>query len=130
MHLPGDYTFGVKNECGNDHIYELTGNSAPKVIPKISAPLLKAAGHATNHYDDLDLQRHIVPKLGPLEDQSLARKITEDVIGGAKTKKESKLGIHHVFGVPTVRDVAEKRTKGPRRLGDKTVGYTNVELRR
>ncbi|KAJ3353446.1 hypothetical protein HDU91_005886, partial [Kappamyces sp. JEL0680] len=75
----------------------------------------------THRSDDLDLQKTIVPKLTPLEDALLVRKITEDKVGGSLSsiRPVNPFGDAHVYGVPTVRDPAGRVGK-VKRLADQT----------
>lgn len=91
---------------------ELTRNYAPSNIPvgdhqKVKAPVFirphAGAGLQIQRRDDLDLQKHIVPHLSALEDNSLSLKITEDKIGGFASRiGHFELG--HVYGLPTLTD--------------------------
>lgn len=125
-HLPKGYTHGIKNESSNFHIYELIGSSIAQNKTKLhfkNNAQRPAAGLKTNRYDDLDLQKHIIPILGPKEDHLIVRKITEDKVGGTDSLQfiPNNFGKSHVFGVPTVRDPSGRIGKGPKRLADKTV---------
>jgi hypothetical protein len=124
-HLKPDHTFGIKEpESNNMHVNDLMGNATPHVKSKNHETRkwkLPPAGLETHRADDLDLQKHIVPILSPLEDALLVRKITEDRIGGSvSSTKKSPFGEQHVYGVPTVRDPAGRVGK-VKRLADKTV---------
>ena len=125
-HLEPGHTFGTKEaESNSIHVSHLMGSSCPAVkaktldIPKWKLP---TAGLQTHRLDDLDLQKHIIPILGPLEDAVLVRKITEDQIGGTVStiRPPFPFGEAHVYGVPTVRDPAG-RVGRVKRLADQTV---------
>lgn len=106
-HLPATHTFGVA--CGNDTmgVCELVGNTPPVRMPAAdNIGQHGAAGLRTLRSDDLDQQRHIVPKIRMFEDQKLMRKITEDLVGG----KVNRLIPDCVFGLATVRS----SNNGPR----------------
>jgi hypothetical protein len=133
-HLAKDHTFGIKDETCNMHVYDLMG-SAPQPVKVKQVWKNNAqrppAGLKTHHSDDLDLQKHIVPILGPKEDQSLVRKITEDIVGGTICTLKvlpNNFDSNHIFGVPTVRDPTGRIGKGPKRLADKTVMFPYLEL--
>lgn len=126
-HLDKDHTFGIKEpESNSIHVSHLMGNWSSTVVktktqdtPKWKWP---SAGLQTHRADDLDLQKHIIPILGPLEDALLVRKITEDKIGGTVSgiRPPNPFGDSHVYGVPTVRDPAGRVGK-VKRLADQTV---------
>ncbi|KAJ2993232.1 hypothetical protein HDV02_002575 [Globomyces sp. JEL0801] len=124
-HLPSDFTFGIKLETPDINVADLIGNvhhTVPKIIKK-DKTVLPPAGYPSRLLDDLDLQKHIVPVLGPLEDPTIVKKITEDRIGGTVSNGSPKLKsfpYDHVFGVPTVRDPSLRIGKGLKRLADKT----------
>ncbi|KAJ3324751.1 hypothetical protein HDV06_006059 [Boothiomyces sp. JEL0866] len=125
-HLPSDHTFGVKHPIKDIHVSDLLGN-IPKCYTtnhvKVDIDKRPPAGITMKHTDDLDLQRHIIPKLGPLEDMVISKKITEDEIGGTSSLKSqimTQFGKEHVFGVPTIRDPTGRKGMGPKRLADKT----------
>ncbi|KAJ3259324.1 hypothetical protein HK103_002522 [Boothiomyces macroporosus] len=126
-HLPPNHTFGVKHPIKDIHVSDLLGNVTKNYTTtyvKIDNDKRPPAGITMKHTDDLDLQRHIVPKLGPLEDSKISKKITEDEIGGssaAKSRILGQFGQEHVFGVPTIRDPTGRKGMGPKRLADKTV---------
>jgi len=89
-------------------IYSLMGNSPPPPLPPVQETRkwkFPPAGRATIRADDLDLKVQIVPKLNPLEDRSLVRKITEEVRGG--TPKSHRFG-DRCFGLKSVRDPSER----------------------
>ncbi len=125
-HLPPDHTFGIREpESNSMHVYELMGNSQVHVKSQIKAVpkwKLPSAGLQTYRTDDLDLQKTIIPKLTPLEDALLVRKITEDKVGGSVSsiRPPNHFGDTHVYGVPTVRDPAGRVGK-VKRLADQTV---------
>ncbi|KAJ3272050.1 hypothetical protein HDV01_006002 [Terramyces sp. JEL0728] len=125
-HLPPDHTFGVKHPIKDIHVSDLLGN-VPKPIStnhvKIPIDKRPPAGLTMRHIDDLDLQRHIIPKLAAIEDIKISKKITEDDIGGTTAVKHqilSQFGQEHVFGVPTIRDASGRKGMGPKKLADKT----------
>lgn len=103
-------------------VCELVGNTPPSnpIIIYMDKMNRHAAGLQTFHTDDLDLQKFIVPKLSPLEDKTLVRKITEDRLGGT-VLKAIPFGTDRIFGVPTVRDPAGRMGRGPKKLADSTV---------
>ncbi len=109
------------------HLSDLMGSGQPQIKVKRTwknNAERPAAGLKTLNSDDLDLQKHIVPVLGPKEDASIVRKITEDIIGGTVPPLQvipNNFDSNHVFGVPTVRDPKGRIGKGPKRLADKTV---------
>ncbi len=125
-HLEPDHTFGTKEpESNSIHVSHLMGNSNTVVKAKTQDTRkwkLPAAGLETHRADDLDLQKHIIPILGPLEDALLVRKITEDSIGGtvSNIRPPVPFGKTHVYGVPTVRDPTGRVGK-VKRLADQTV---------
>lgn len=125
-HLPVDHTFGIKEPEGNSiHVSHLMGNSSHVVKAKSLETKkwkLPPAGLQTYRTDDLDLQKTIIPCLGPLEDALLVRKITEDNVGGTVStiRPNNPFGDSHVYGVPTVRDPAGRVGK-VKRLADQTV---------
>ncbi len=124
-HLPPDYTFGISIPPDEYSVCKLLGYKTPgkpKVMEKDKTKL-PAAGLQTHHYDDLDNQKHIVPKLEDIEDRTLPLKITEDSVGGSQPHSIktviNRFDLNHVFGVPTVRDPLSRT--GPKKLADSTV---------
>ncbi|KAI8909042.1 hypothetical protein EDD86DRAFT_275961 [Gorgonomyces haynaldii] len=120
-HLPPDHTFGIKAKQDEMGVCELVGNThqPPCSRERLLEIKKKPAGLQTHHTDDLDQQKHIVPQLTALEDRKLARKITEDVIGGTVLRKVP-LDLKRVFGVPTVRDPKGRIGRGQKKLADST----------
>jgi hypothetical protein len=122
-HLPNNCTFGIVTEEYEIHVRDLIGTTPPQITKKIfrNNAEMPCAGKRTGHYDDFDLQKHIVPILSPQEDAKIIKKITEDCIGGYNPKNvNSKFDSLHVFGVPTVRDPSKTMGKF-KSLADKTV---------
>lgn len=136
-HLPPGHCFGVKeSESHSIHVSELMGNPVPYVkaiATETRKWKLPAAGLETHRKDDLDLQKHIVPHLTPMEDALLVRKITEDKVGGSYSAVHSmnQFGDTRVYGVPTVRDPIGRIGK-VKRFADRTVHLFDLieELRR
>jgi hypothetical protein len=122
--LQKDYTFGVSGDTGNMHVRDLIGTEPPLVVKQKykNNEERPPAGKCFGHYDDLDLQKSIVPTLRPQEDAKLVRKITEDKIGGINPRKRLDFDSLRVFGIPTVRDPSE-HSGGLRSLADKNVIY-------
>lgn len=120
-HLPDGHIFGVKCKVDEFNVCQLVGNTyEPKAKYCIEKDKTKRppAGLQNHHSDDLDQQKHIVPRLHALEDKTLVRKITEDVVGGVVLRQLPK-HLCNVFGVPSVRDPSGRR--GPKKLADEIV---------
>jgi hypothetical protein len=120
------FNYSVTSQSPHLHpdftIYELMGNSPPapkKDMLEIKKWKLPSAGLQTVRADDLDLQKHIIPTLNPNEDATLARKITEDLIGGSVLVSCRFRENSRAYGLKSVRDASER--KGAKGLADKTV---------
>nr|KAJ3417994.1 hypothetical protein HK105_000504 [Polyrhizophydium stewartii] len=121
-HLPESHTFGITFPADEYSVRELLGYTHPlsPSAPQKDKTKLPPAGLPTNHHDDLDQRRHIVPRIRDHEDKTIVLKITEDVPGGSSSggASQRRFDLNHVFGVPTVREPRGRARQ--KRLADNT----------